>query len=103
MPDNINSTEINTETLETIVSELTTIETDLIDIEKSINEKDTSLVETWEGNAKLSFLCASTYAQCDINRIMSCVGAIYDILVKTCSDRILLDQNASDAATIPEE
>ena len=98
MPNNSNNTQMNTETLESTISDLTSIEDDLNDIEGKIEESDAALLSTWKGTARASFLCASTYARNNIHRIMLSVSGIYDILVRACEDRVILDQNVANAA-----
>lgn len=94
-----NST-INTEAVKTAISGLKDIEANLSEIQTKLYSSGIALNATWTGNGKASFLLASTYARKNINRIMSSVSGIYDVTIKACEDRVLLDQNVSTAATI---
>lgn len=102
MPNNSKDTQINPETVKTAISGLTDIENNLSNIQTELYASGLSLVTTWTGTAKASFLLASTYARKNINRIMLGVSGVHNEIKEACEERVVLDQNVATAATIKE-
>lgn len=93
-------TEIDPDAVRSAVGELPDVETDLGDIKQNLEDVSDPLEAAWIGTARGAYMRAVFCMQGQLKKIEAGIGDLYEVAVQTCDNRVILDQNVSDAANI---